>query len=198
MSESTGHVFIVLFQIPEAREPDEYAVRAYDDEGLPDMSLSGPDSASVFDADFEREARSFPDAVLSALEDLQRVFPEATILRVEPDDLVTIAAMAERVGRSHESIRLLAHNKRGPGDFPPPAGRVDAKTQLWRWSDVVPWLENHLGQPPGGQNAAFLAALNDILDLRRIAPDALEREDVTEHLASLLPKQLRERAHVVG
>jgi hypothetical protein len=190
MSESTGHVFIVLFQIPEAREPDEYAVRAYDDEGLQDMSLSGPDSAGVFDADFERKGPSFPDAVLSALHDLQRVFPEATILRAEPDDLVTVAAMAERVGRSHESVRLLANNQRGPGNFPPPAARLDAKTQVWRWADVAPWLEDHLGELPGDEHAAFIAALNDILDLRRNAPVAIDRSETARQLASLLPQQL--------
>jgi len=190
VTDTTGHVFIFLFQIPGAQEPDEYAVRAYDDDGLQDFSLAGPDSSGVFEADFEREARSFPAAVLSALHDLERVFPEAVVLRVEPDDLVTIAAIAERVGRSHESIRLLARNERGPGGFPPPAGRLDAKTQVWRWSDVAPWLAEHLGEIREGEHAAFIAALNDILDLRRNAPQAIDQSETAQELADLLPEQL--------
>ncbi len=78
----------------------------------------------------------------------------------------------------------------GQGASPPPAGRLDAKTQVWRWSDLAPWLENHLGEPREGKHAAFLAALNDILDLRRPAPDITTDAEVAEHLASLLPEQL--------
>ncbi|MGH2962460.1 MAG: hypothetical protein ACRDVF_17900 [Microbacterium sp.] len=190
MADATGHVFIFLFQIPGAQEPDEYAVRAYEDDALQDFSLGGPDPSGVFEADFQREARSFPAAVLSALHDLERVFPKAVILRVEPDDLVTIAAIAERVGRSHESIRLLARNERGPGGFPPPAGRLDAKTQVWRWSDAAPWLREHVGEIQGGEHAAFVAALNDILDLRRNTPDAIDESETAQELADLLPEEL--------
>lgn len=197
MTETDAHIFMVVFQIPEAREPDEYAVRAYDDDALQDMSLSGPDEAGVFDADFERQAESFPVAVLGAIDDIQRVFPEATILRVEPDDLATIAAIAERVGRSHESVRLLARGKRGPGGFPAPAGKLDGKTQVWRWSEVARWFEENLEPVGAHTHAAFLAAVNDVLDLRRVAGDALEVPDVARAVAALLPDELTKAGAVV-
>jgi hypothetical protein len=185
-----AQTFLVVFQIPGATEPDEYAIRLYGDDGLDDVMLGGPDPAGVFVADFERAGDPFPAAVLSAVRDLERVFPEATILRVEPDDLVTIAAIAERVGRSHESVRLLARGERGPGGFPPPAGKLDAKTQVWRWADVARWFEENAGPVSGGEHAAFLAALNDILDLRRVAGDAIDTPAIAEAMASLLPEEL--------
>jgi len=184
------HVFMVVFQIADAREPDEYAVRLYGDGGVEEVMLAGPDSAGVFEVEFERVDRSFPAAVLSAVRDLERVFPEATILRVEPDDLVTIAAIAERVGRSHESVRLLVRGERGPGGFPAPAGKLDAKTQAWRWAEVAQWFETYIGPVPGAEHAAFLAAVNDILDLRRLAGDAIDTPDIAQAMASLLPEQL--------
>ncbi|HVS29722.1 MAG TPA: hypothetical protein VHE14_09230 [Solirubrobacteraceae bacterium] len=195
MTDANAQVFMIVFQIAGARAPDEYARRAYDDDELQDMMLGGPDDAGVFDADFEREGDSFPIAVLSAIRDIQRVFPEATMLRVEPDDLVTIAAIAERVGRSHESVRLLARGRRGPGGFPAAAGKLDAKTQVWRWSEVAQWFEDNVGRIAGGAHAAFLAAVNDVLDLRRVAGDALEQPGVAEAVAALLPEQLTVAVH---
>lgn len=198
MTDADAHIFMVVFQIPGAHEPDEYAVRAYDDDGLQDMSLGGPDDAGVFDADFERGAESFPVAVLRAIDDIHRVFPEATILRIEPDDLATIAVIAERVGRSHESVRLLARGKRGPGGFPPPAGKLDGKTQVWRWSEVARWFAENLEPVGEFEHADFLAAVNDVLDLRRVAGDALGAPDVARAVAALLPVQLTNAAGVAA
>lgn len=194
VTDSTAHVFTVIFQIASAREPDTYARRVYDDEALGDALLGGPDAAGIFELDFDREAVSFPTAVLSAVRDVQRVLAEAVVLRVAPDDLVTVAAIAERVGRSHESVRLLARGRRGPGGFPPPAGQLDAKTQVWRWFEVARWFQEHIAGVPGGEHAAFLAALNDILDLRRVAGDLPGDPGVTDQLAALLPAPLMTRA----
>lgn len=189
VTDRHAHLFTVLFQIHEAREPDDYAERVYQDDELEDALLGGPDAAGIIDLDFEREDTSFPTAVLRALRDIQRVFPEATLLRVEPDDLVTIAAIADRVGRSHESVRLLARGERGHGDFPAPAGQLDAKTRVWRWSEVARWFEDGVGPLAAGQEAGFLAAVNDLLDLRRVAPEAID-DSIASDMAALLPEQL--------
>jgi hypothetical protein len=112
--------------------------------------LAGPDSAGVFEVEFERMDRSFPAAVLSAVQDFERVFPEATILRVEPDDLVTIAAIAERVGRSHESVRLLARGADGLHHSALPVQAVRAGSYLP--SDHPPTLTRggpNIGVRPG-------------------------------------------------
>lgn len=186
-----SHVFTVHFQIANAREPDRWAVRAYDDGRLEDMLLGGPDATGVFDADFERRAPSFPEAVMTALDDLQAVFPEATILRVDPEDLVTLSDVATRTRRSHESVRLLALGRRGPGGFPAPAGTPDARTRVWRWHQVVAWFDDAMGEEvPAGRDAAFLAAVNDLLNLRSVAPRAADSPQAVRALASLIPPQL--------
>lgn len=191
MTASRAHIFTVLFQIPGATEPDEYAERIYESRSLSDVLLGGPDQAGVFDADFERTGVSFPRTVLKAVNSLHDVLPEAEILRVEPDDLVTIAAISERLGRSHESVRLLAQGRRGPGGFPAPAGRVDQKTQVWRWSEVTKWLREELRvDVSDAANAPFLAAVNDILNLRRVADDAITGPRIAREMAELLPKRL--------
>ena len=59
---------------------------------------------------------------------------------------MSIAAIARRLGRSHESIRLYARGKRGPGGFPPPAGKLDEKTEVWRWPDVAIWWQEDVGE----------------------------------------------------
>jgi hypothetical protein len=93
------------------------------------------------------------------------------VLRVEPDELVSASAIAERVGRTRESVRLLIEGRRGSGDFPAPVAWVDAKTRLWRWSDVARWLrEAHGEDVPVGEGAEFLAALNAALELRARVP----------------------------
>lgn len=188
---SHNHVFTILFDVPDADAHELLAARAYDDDGLQDLLLGGPDERGILEADFDREAACFQAAVLSAITDLQRVFPEARLLRVDPDDLVTLSGIAHRVGRTHESIRLFAAGRRGPGGFPPCAGRLEGRTQVWRWHDVVQWFEQSLGADvPEGANAAFLAALNDVLDLRRIAARAVDSELTARGMAALLPPQL--------
>jgi hypothetical protein len=187
----SNHVFTILFQIPGAAEPDDYARRAYEDRRLQDLLLGGPDGRGTFDADFDRRAASFTAAVLSAIADLRRVFPEGRLLRVDPDDLVTLSGIASRVGRTHESVRLLATGKRGPGAFPADAGELEGKTRVWRWHEVVSWFEADLGvEVPGSENAAFLAGLNDILSLRRVAPEAVDSVATARAMAALLPEQI--------
>ena len=120
--------------------------------------------------EFDRAASSFAQAVTSAIEQIESVRP-LRVLRVEPDELVSASAIAERVGRTRESVRLLIEGKRGPGDFPTPVAWVDAKTRLWRWSDVARWLrEAHGLAVRTGEGAEFVAALNAALEVRARVP----------------------------
>lgn len=188
---SDTNVFTVLIRIPGTREPDEYAERVYESRSLDDTMLGGPDPGRVFDLEFDRPGKSFPRAVLKAIAQVQAELPEAELLRVEPDDLVTVAAIAARVGRSHESVRLLSQGRRGPGDFPAPAGRIDEKTQVWRWSEVAQWFHEQMDvEVAGAPEAAFLAALNDVLELRRLGDAAIPGAAIGKEMASLLPKRL--------
>lgn len=108
-----------------------------------------------------------------------------------PDDLVTIAAIAARTGRSDESVRLLCQGRRGPGGFPPAAGFINEKTQVWRWTDAARWFAHALDESPtGAEHAAFLAAVNDAFDLGVRAEDLRTRPEELEAVLRFLPKDL--------
>ena len=125
-------------------------------------------------ADFIREAPSFGDAVRSALEQVESV-PPVRVARVEPDDLVTMSEIAERLGRSRESVRLLVSGGRGPGGFPPPVSHLKARSRLWRWSKVAAWAKLH-DQPVDPHAAAAIAAINAALTLREAVRDLAPAE----------------------
>lgn len=129
------------------------------DDGAPE---SGPHGHRI---GFDREAASFQDAVLSAIREVESA--QFDVLRVEPDELVSAADIAERTGRSRQSISSLISGTRGPGAWPRPvAGNV--RSPLWRWSDVAAWFEAFDGsQTVGREQATFLAAVNELLAARR-------------------------------
>ena len=125
-------------------------------------------------ADFIREAPTFGDAVRSAIEQVESV-PGLRVARVEPDDLVTMSDIAQRLGRSRESVRLLIADGRGPGGFPPPVSHLKARSRLWRWSEVAAWAKRQ-DQPVDPGVAAAIAAINAALTLREMVGDLAPAE----------------------
>ena len=184
------HTFQVVFLVPDADSLEPY-LDALDAAGCDDAAFMGPASDGSFTAEFDREAPTFSIAVVSALDAIQSALPSVRLLRVLPDDLVTVAAIATRTGRSDESVRLLCQGRRGPGGFPPAAGWINEKTQVWRWTDVARWFRDALDEPPAGaEYAAFLAALNDALDLAARADDLRARPGELAAVLRFLPKEL--------
>jgi hypothetical protein len=57
---------------------------------------------------------------------------------------LSVSVIAERVGRTRESVRLVADDKRGPGGFPAPLGVVRDGTRVWPWSVVPEWFNDVL------------------------------------------------------
>jgi hypothetical protein len=98
--------------------------------------------------------------------DLDAIGVQATGVR--QDDLVTLATIADRVGRSHEAVRLWAAGRTGPGTFPPPADSRPG-TAYYRWSRVAPWLRERMGIPVADPEPV-LTAVNLALQLRALAP----------------------------
>jgi hypothetical protein len=156
---------------------------------IDDASLIGPDEDGSFLLEFDRRAPSLPDALATALDELSKSLPEATVLRLEEQDLATMPQIAERAGRTPESIRLLVSGKRGPGGFPPAAGNLNGRTKVWRWTDVATWFDQGLGEPlPGTTDSAFVQAFNDALEIRRLS-DRLEANQ-RRAVARALPSKL--------
>ncbi len=133
-----------------------------------DDALFGERQATPF-GEFDREAKDFSSAVLSAIRAVETAVAELRVVRVEPDDLVSLSVIASRTNRGRESIRLLASGKRGPGGFPEPLAWIDAKTRVWKWSNVAIWFNERLGEDVKLDAGApqFIAALNGALEARR-------------------------------
>ncbi len=93
-------------------------------------------------AEVTRRSPSFKKAVLSVIAELQEALPGLQVLEIEPEDMVSLDEIASRLGRTHESVRLLSQGGRGPGGFPTPAAQI-GRSGLWHWSEVSSWLESH-------------------------------------------------------
>jgi hypothetical protein len=137
-----------------------------------DDALIGMRDGVAF-ADFCRAGRSFGQAVLSAVHDVEGAGIGARIEHIEPDELVTMSEIARRLQLSREGIRKWVAGLRGPGIFPPPVGSLNQRSPLWRWTDVVLW---HQTVRPGKQGTdrialvtvgSEIAAWNAALDLLR-------------------------------
>ncbi|MGH2653141.1 MAG: helix-turn-helix transcriptional regulator [Actinomycetota bacterium] len=150
---------------------DETVVDKLFEAGCSDATIGSVDGVGY--ADFHREAETFADVVLSALRDVESV-PGLKVLRVEPDDLVTMSEIAERLGRTRESIRLLVSGRRGRGNFPAPISHLRSRSRLWRWSEVAEWAET--GTAEEQRNARFVASINAALELRRQRQDLADQE----------------------
>lgn len=147
------------------------------DEALNALAEIGCDDATVGSSggvqhmDFDREASSYMDAVLSAIHNVEAAVPGTRVVRILPDEYVSLAEIAERTHRTRESVRLLSIGERGPGRFPPPAARELGRNKLWRWTEVAAWFADALEDeialaPPPAQ-----AAINAILDVRSSTSD---------------------------
>jgi|HubBroStandDraft_6_1064221.scaffolds.fasta_scaffold73311_2 hypothetical protein len=180
------YTFTLRFLLP-GRRAEDLSTWVY--ERIADASLMGPDDDGSFLLEFDRRSTSLPSALVGALGELLRILPDAIVLRIEEDDLATMADIAKRSGRTPESVRLLVNGRRGPGGFPPAAGRLDARTKVWRWADAAQWFEETLGQPlPDTADCAFLQAFNDALEIRRLAHRLSEPQ--RQAVATALPDEL--------
>jgi len=85
--------------------------------------------------DFTRCAASAREAVVSAIQDVQRAIPDATLLEATPD-LVGLTDVADILGFSRQNMRKLMLNN---PDFPPPLH--DGKPSIWHLAKILLWLD---------------------------------------------------------
>lgn len=111
---------------------------------------------------------SLINAVLGAIEAVESV-PGARVVRAGPEQYVSQAEIARRMGVSRQYVSLLAAGTRGPGGFPAPVHGA-GRSAVWSWPMVADWLER-AGLPGGGQrhDDDVFAAVNAALEARRAA-----------------------------
>lgn len=115
-------------------DADDFEDRLYEagcDDATPTFSRG------VIVLDFAREANTLEEAITSAMQDVERA--GAKVEHLEPDNLVSLAEIAERAGISRAAVTLYASGKRGKG-FPRPVARITTDSPIWDWVDVADWL----------------------------------------------------------
>lgn len=94
---------------------DRALIDALFEAGCDDAAIGCSDGVQY--VDFDREAEDFNDAILSAVDDLEKL-DGVQVVRIADAGLASLTDIAVRVGRTRESVRLLASGARGPGGFP--------------------------------------------------------------------------------
>jgi predicted DNA-binding transcriptional regulator AlpA len=135
-------------------------------------------------AEFDREGLTLFDAVISAIEDVESV-GGLEVLEVSPDELIWASEIAQRTGRSRQSIDQLIKAQRGPGGFPVPASHA-TRNPLWRWSDVQAWFAAYEGRDPDSVRSVALSAINGALQARHSVRAAPESKRLRNSLQDLL------------
>jgi hypothetical protein len=115
--------------------------------------------------DFDREAPSLEEAVISAIKNVKSASIEAEIASVAPENLVTESEIAKRLNKSRQIISLWIRGNRRKS-FPHPVMRLSEKSPLWNWSEVTKWLydNNIITDNELVENALFFANINAALE----------------------------------
>jgi predicted transcriptional regulator len=130
---TTTHNFAIIVSGIDTDSSD-YADRFFE-AGCDDATIAVQKGLIVFD--FDREARSFKGALISALACVEKA--GANIERVEPDFLVSASEISKRAKLTRAAISHYASDQRGEG-FPRPIARVTSENPLWDWAEVATWM----------------------------------------------------------
>jgi hypothetical protein len=76
-------------------------------------------------------------------------------------DLVNTTEIADRIGRTRQTVRQYVDGLRGPGGFPAPLG-VPGGVRVWDWGSVNEWLREfeESGDPEYHPTREFIAEFN--------------------------------------
>lgn len=149
--------------------------------GVDDATFSGTANWGV--ADFTRDAPDLAFAIGTAIQQVESALP-CSVVAVEPVELVTMSTIAERLGRTYESVRLLAAGQRGDGDFPKPADIPNIYgVKMWRWGEILLWAGK--GGEEEIRTSATVTAANAILELRAVR--AILGDTVIKELHQTIP-----------
>lgn len=124
--------FKLTFALPGADTNAEQYLDALFEAGCDD-ALIGIGSVGTIGLDFEREADSASEAIDSAISDVLKAIPGATLLEVGPD-LVGVTDIADLVESTRQNIQKFVTS----GLFPKPAHF--SRTPIWHFYTVATWL----------------------------------------------------------
>lgn len=139
--------------------------------------------------DFEREASSLELAVMSAIKDVESSSVDAIVAKVAPEDLVTESEVATRLHVKRQAVFLWMKGQRRKNKiFPRPIMKLNQRSPLWRWREIVEWLyQNHiLVEKDMLVDAIFMENINIILEERETNIKK-SREALRKRFNTLIP-----------
>lgn len=94
--------------------------------------------------DFNREATSVDEAVISAIKSVENSKLGAKVISILPDDLVSESEITKRLDTNRQTVSLwVKRERRQEIPFPNPISKLTEKSPLWRWYEVVKWLHQN-------------------------------------------------------
>lgn len=147
------YTFTLKYQLTDDDRDADKLVERLGEEGCDD-ALVGIGQPGRLALEFTRDANNADAAVRSALADVRRAIPSATLIEVAPD-LVGLTDVAELVGVSRQNMRKLMLTY--PGSFPAPVH--EGSSSIWHLADVLAWL-----QAKGGYTLT-----QDVLEVANVA-----------------------------
>ncbi len=119
--------------------------------------------------DFDREAVSLEDAVISAIRDVESSSVKAVVASVAPEDLVTESEIAKRLETNRQRVSLWIKGvRKNQLAFPKPVMKLSGRSPLWKWFDIVTWLyeSSIISEKEKVINAEFVEDINAVLEER--------------------------------
>lgn len=156
--------FTVTLRLAANELSDAQVARLYN--ALPESTAATRDGRVLIEID--REGPGFADAAVGAILDVESVLG-VPVAEVQPEELIFASEIAQRTGRTKESVSLLAEGRRGPGGFPAPA-RIAGRHKLWRWQDVLAWFAAYERDEKLEHYDSAVAAINGLLAERLAMP----------------------------
>jgi hypothetical protein len=161
--------FVLKFRLPpDGPDPTAWLDALYE-AGCDDATVGVGRRGSIA-LDVSREAASAEEAVRSAIGDVQRAIPGATLTEIGPD-LVNLADLAEVIGCSRQNIRKYAAGEIKAVEAPFPEPVYTGNPSLWRLAEVLPWFERNTELHPGEgglELARVVSTMNLALQHRRL------------------------------
>jgi len=157
----TTYQFALIVEGPDLQADER--IEALAGAGCDDALVGCVDGVQYLD--FDRGAASLEEAILSAVADVERV-EGVEVVRLAGAGVVSMAEIANRTGRTRESVRLLVAGERGPGGFPPPMTDPRSRYRLWYWSDVARWFTDSFDVDIAHSDDHMRAAISAGLEMR--------------------------------
>lgn len=163
------YTFTLRYSLPPPICDASDLVERLGDAGITD-TLIGVGQPGRLAVEFQRDAASAREAVLSALRDVMSVLPTAALFEACPD-YVGLSDVAELVGMSRQNLRKLmlghAHT------FPLPVHQ--GSTAIWHLDEVLGWMADRSGYAIDGALRDIAAVMREVNVARGLRGQSVER-----------------------